>query len=62
MWRSGYNVYYSAQSVFRYAYGSSYESDQRLTTGLNIQLVGARYGLSLVTLGVAVSLASAMLM
>ena len=60
MWRSGYNVFKSASSVYRYAYGSSYESDQRLTPGLNIQL-GAHYGLSMLTATMAIGLASIMI-
>jgi hypothetical protein len=36
MWRSGYNLYRDSSSVYRYAYGSSYESDMRIISGLNI--------------------------
>ena len=28
-WMAGYNIYHSKESVFRYVYGYSYESDKR---------------------------------
>lgn len=32
-WQAGYNIYSSKESVFRYVYGYSYESDKRNQAG-----------------------------
>ena len=57
-WRSGYNIYKDKNQVFRYAYGSSYESDTRLRDTFDIVLDGAHFGVTLASIAMGVMCAS----